>query len=167
MDELRAKPIHQPLQMSLIGWFNRFHPLCIYCRYKADQAFQVGAGKSPVGAYLDIDSIIQVAKRNGTGVFLSRLLYWLRLLWTLLTGRSFPTTNTHDQASTPSTRATGFSRSGRPSPTPAGRTASPSWAPRWSSSTPSATRPRRASWPSRYKTMPACLPARLSAAQRL
>lgn len=36
-------------------------------RYKADQAFQVGAGKSPVGAYLDIDSIIQVAKRNGTG----------------------------------------------------------------------------------------------------
>jgi pyruvate carboxylase len=34
-------------------------------RYKADQAFLVGPGKSPVGAYLDIDSIIQVAKRNG------------------------------------------------------------------------------------------------------
>ena len=34
-------------------------------RYKADQAFQVGKGKSPVGAYLDIDSIIQTAKRNG------------------------------------------------------------------------------------------------------
>lgn len=33
--------------------------------YKADQAFLVGSGKSPVGAYLDIDSIIQVAKRNG------------------------------------------------------------------------------------------------------
>ncbi|TFJ84262.1 hypothetical protein NSK_004253 [Nannochloropsis salina CCMP1776] len=34
-------------------------------RYKADQAFLVGADKSPVGAYLDIDSIIQTAKRNG------------------------------------------------------------------------------------------------------
>lgn len=42
-------------------------PTTVYVtnRYKADQAFQVGAGKSPVGAYLDIDSIIQVAKRNG------------------------------------------------------------------------------------------------------
>ena len=30
-------------------------------RYKADQAFQVGLGKSPVGAYLDIASIIDVA----------------------------------------------------------------------------------------------------------
>lgn len=29
-------------------------------RYKADQAFLVGTGKSPVGAYLDIPSIIQV-----------------------------------------------------------------------------------------------------------
>ena len=34
-------------------------------RYKADQAFLVGADKSPVGAYLDIDSIIQTAKKNG------------------------------------------------------------------------------------------------------
>lgn len=34
-------------------------------RYKADQAFQVGAGKSPVGAYLDIPSIIDVAVANG------------------------------------------------------------------------------------------------------
>lgn len=34
-------------------------------RYKADQAFQAGQGKSPVAAYLDIDSIIQIAKRNG------------------------------------------------------------------------------------------------------
>eukprot|EP01041_Mallomonas_annulata_P011938 gene11938-25017_t len=34
-------------------------------RYKADQAFQVGVGKSPVGAYLDIPSIIDVAIANG------------------------------------------------------------------------------------------------------
>ena len=33
-------------------------------RYKCDQAFQVGKGKSPVGAYLDIESIIQVAVEN-------------------------------------------------------------------------------------------------------
>ncbi|POM80328.1 Pyruvate carboxylase, partial [Phytophthora palmivora] len=33
-------------------------------RYKADESFLVGAGKSPVGAYLDIDSIIQIAKEN-------------------------------------------------------------------------------------------------------
>jgi acetyl/propionyl-CoA carboxylase alpha subunit len=42
--------------------------------YKADQAFLVGAGKSPVGAYLDIDSIIQVAKRNGERVRRTRRL---------------------------------------------------------------------------------------------
>jgi hypothetical protein len=34
--------------------------MMMLCRYKADQAFQVGSGKSPVGAYLDIDSIVQV-----------------------------------------------------------------------------------------------------------
>ena len=34
-------------------------------RYKADQAFQVGLGKSPVGAYLDIASIVDVAVANG------------------------------------------------------------------------------------------------------
>ena len=33
-------------------------------RYKADQAYLVGEGKSPVGAYLDIESIIQVAKEH-------------------------------------------------------------------------------------------------------
>jgi pyruvate carboxylase len=34
-------------------------------RYKCDQAFQVGIGKSPVGAYLDIASIVDVAAANG------------------------------------------------------------------------------------------------------
>eukprot|EP00924_Labyrinthula_sp_SR-Ha-C_P001521 maker-scaffold_18-snap-gene-0.46-mRNA-1 protein AED:0.10 eAED:0.10 QI:0/0/0/1/1/1/4/0/1180 len=33
-------------------------------RYKADEAFLVGKGKSPVGAYLDIDDIIRIAKEN-------------------------------------------------------------------------------------------------------
>jgi pyruvate carboxylase len=34
-------------------------------RYKADEAYQVGHGKGPVAAYLDIDSIVAVAKAHG------------------------------------------------------------------------------------------------------
>ncbi|HSF96794.1 MAG TPA: pyruvate carboxylase [Thermohalobaculum sp.] len=34
-------------------------------RFKADEAYQVGAGKGPVAAYLDIASIVQVAKDCG------------------------------------------------------------------------------------------------------
>ncbi len=34
-------------------------------RFKADEAYQVGEGKGPVGAYLDIPSIIAVAKDKG------------------------------------------------------------------------------------------------------
>jgi len=33
-------------------------------RYKADEAYLVGKGKKPIDAYLDIESIIEVAKRN-------------------------------------------------------------------------------------------------------
>ena len=34
-------------------------------RFKADEAYQVGAGKGPVAAYLDIDDIIRVARECG------------------------------------------------------------------------------------------------------
>ena len=34
-------------------------------RFKADEAYQVGKGKGPVAAYLDIDSIIEIAKAKG------------------------------------------------------------------------------------------------------
>ncbi len=34
-------------------------------RYKADEAYQVGQGKGPVAAYLDIESIVAVAKERG------------------------------------------------------------------------------------------------------
>src|SRR5690606_9362776 len=34
-------------------------------RYKADEAYQVGEGKGPVAAYLDIDSIVGIAKEKG------------------------------------------------------------------------------------------------------
>jgi pyruvate carboxylase len=34
-------------------------------RFKADEAYQVGAGKGPVAAYLDIAGIIALAKQKG------------------------------------------------------------------------------------------------------
>ena len=37
---------------------------CIH-RYKADEAYQVGHGKGPVAAYLDIESIVGIAKEKG------------------------------------------------------------------------------------------------------
>ncbi|MFC0189033.1 pyruvate carboxylase [Fictibacillus aquaticus] len=35
-----------------------------YHRYKADEAYLVGAGKKPIDAYLDIEGIIEIAKAN-------------------------------------------------------------------------------------------------------
>ncbi|UOY93766.1 pyruvate carboxylase [Ectobacillus sp. JY-23] len=35
-----------------------------YHRYKADEAYLVGAGKKPIDAYLDIEGIIEIAKSN-------------------------------------------------------------------------------------------------------
>ena len=34
-------------------------------RYKADQAFELNKDKSPVAAYLDIDTIVQLCVQNG------------------------------------------------------------------------------------------------------
>ena len=34
-------------------------------RFKADEAYRVGEGKGPVGAYLDIESIVSLAKAKG------------------------------------------------------------------------------------------------------
>ena len=34
-------------------------------RFKADEAYRIGAGKGPVGAYLDIDGIVALAKEKG------------------------------------------------------------------------------------------------------
>ncbi len=34
-------------------------------RFKADEAYRVGEGKGPVGAYLDIDGIVALAKEKG------------------------------------------------------------------------------------------------------
>jgi len=34
-------------------------------RFKADEAYQVGQGKGPVAAYLDIESIVSTAREKG------------------------------------------------------------------------------------------------------
>ena len=34
-------------------------------RFKADEAYLVGVGKGPVGAYLDIEGIVEMAKERG------------------------------------------------------------------------------------------------------
>src|SRR5215218_6056791 len=34
-------------------------------RFKADEAYLIGEGKGPVGAYLDIESIVALAKEKG------------------------------------------------------------------------------------------------------
>ena len=56
---------------------------CIH-RYKADEGYQVGHGKGPVAAYLDIPSIIGLAKEKGVNVihpgygFLSENAHFVR-----------------------------------------------------------------------------------------
>ena len=52
------------LNLRTVAVFAHEDRLCIH-RYKADEAYQVGAGQGPVAAYLDIDSIVGVAKEKG------------------------------------------------------------------------------------------------------
>ncbi|MEH7120435.1 pyruvate carboxylase [Neobacillus vireti] len=55
-----------------------------YHRYKADEAYLVGEGKKPIDAYLDIDGIIDVAKKSGVNAihpgygFLSENIHFAR-----------------------------------------------------------------------------------------
>ncbi|GBG25673.1 Pyruvate carboxylase [Hondaea fermentalgiana] len=51
------------LGIRAVGIFSREDRFTQH-RYKADESYQVGEGKTPVGAYLDIPSIIQIAKEN-------------------------------------------------------------------------------------------------------
>jgi pyruvate carboxylase len=52
------------LGMRTVAVFAQEDRFCIH-RYKADESYQVGQGKGPVAAYLDIESIIGVAKERG------------------------------------------------------------------------------------------------------
>jgi pyruvate carboxylase len=49
------------LGLRTVGIYSQEDRLSLH-RFKADEAYQVGAGKGPVEAYLDIDSIIDVAR---------------------------------------------------------------------------------------------------------
>ncbi|MEX2045466.1 MAG: pyruvate carboxylase [Opitutus sp.] len=51
------------LNLRTVAIFAQEDRLCIH-RYKADEAYQVGAGKGPVAAYLDIESIVAVAREK-------------------------------------------------------------------------------------------------------
>lgn len=51
------------LHLRTVAVFAQEDRLCIH-RYKADEAYQIGAGKGPVAAYLDIASIVDVAKEK-------------------------------------------------------------------------------------------------------
>ena len=52
------------LDLRTVAIYAREDRLCLH-RYKADEAYLVGPGKGPVAAYLDIESIIGVAKEKG------------------------------------------------------------------------------------------------------
>ena len=52
------------LGLRTVAVFAQEDRFCIH-RYKADEAYQVGAGRGPVAAYLDIPSVIGVAKEKG------------------------------------------------------------------------------------------------------
>ncbi len=52
------------LNLRTVAVYAQEDRLCIH-RYKADEAYQVGHGNGPVAAYLDIDSIVGVAREKG------------------------------------------------------------------------------------------------------
>jgi len=52
------------LDLRTVAVFAQEDRFCIH-RYKADEAYQIGSGKGPVAAYLDIEGIIGLAKEKG------------------------------------------------------------------------------------------------------
>ncbi len=52
------------LAMRTVAVYAQEDRFCIH-RYKADESYQIGHGKGPVAAYLDIESIIAVARDKG------------------------------------------------------------------------------------------------------
>lgn len=52
------------LDLRTVAVFAQEDRFCIH-RFKADEAYQVGSGKGPVAAYLDIESVTGIAKEKG------------------------------------------------------------------------------------------------------
>lgn len=54
----------EELGLKTVGIYSKEDALSIH-RFKAQESYQVGAGKGPIEAYLDIDDIIRIAKMSG------------------------------------------------------------------------------------------------------
>ncbi|MCI1986797.1 MAG: pyruvate carboxylase [Lactobacillus sp.] len=54
----------EELGLETVGIFAKEDELAIH-RFKAEESYQVGAGKAPIAAYLDMDDIIRIAKASG------------------------------------------------------------------------------------------------------
>ena len=54
----------EELGLKTVGIFAKEDELAIH-RFKAQEAYQVGAGLAPIAAYLDMDDIIRIAKESG------------------------------------------------------------------------------------------------------
>src|SRR3979411_81539 len=52
------------LKLRTVAVFSQEDHLSVH-RFKADEAYLIGEGKGPVGAYLDIDGIVTLAKEKG------------------------------------------------------------------------------------------------------
>lgn len=52
------------LKLQTVAVFAKEDEFSVH-RFKADEAYQIGAGKKPIEAYLDMDDIIRVAKQTG------------------------------------------------------------------------------------------------------
>src|ERR1044072_7210202 len=61
---IRVFPAATELGFRTVAIYAQEDRLAIH-RFKADEAYLVGVGKGPVGAYLDIDGIIELAVKQG------------------------------------------------------------------------------------------------------
>ncbi|HEY0832382.1 MAG TPA: biotin carboxylase N-terminal domain-containing protein, partial [Azospirillum sp.] len=52
------------LGIATVAVYSREDRLALH-RFKADESYQIGEGKGPIEAYLDIGAIIAVAKQTG------------------------------------------------------------------------------------------------------
>ncbi len=52
------------LNLRTVAVYAQEDRFCLH-RFKADEAYLVGVGKGPVAAYLDIESIVAIAKEKG------------------------------------------------------------------------------------------------------
>ena len=52
------------LGLRTVGIYSKEDRLSLH-RFKADEAYQIGEGKGPVEAYLDVDGIVALAKEKG------------------------------------------------------------------------------------------------------